>query len=404
MRQVVLFSLLLLLSGCDDLVEESYATAGLKSINGIDGFLHTAKAAGRKVIRTAYLSEEAQKADVIIHFEREPYPEHVYTQIESWMSGYEPEDMEPGQTVSRQVEPALLKHRGKNHPRFFAPGGQNSVEDEEDAPAEDEAGDESTAETEPETIEKQNVFVYFVRDTDASIEFWTRFVRQMEGHPEQKAYAEGQLELRRTSIDAAPEELPCLFGTRMLPGGQKMPKNARRLFSDEFDAPDNFEYRYLQLALPELSVDAPFHFRTLLDGDGQDLIREFYLNRGRLILVYNASPFLNWAMARPEKSRFAKDFLDYVLRDVPQDGKIAFIEKLPVPPAVQKDEEQNPFRLFTVFPLSVIFFQLLVFLAVFLLARSTVGSPLRAEKPHGSRDFTEHFKALGNLLSKGKLE
>jgi hypothetical protein len=80
------------------------------------------------------------------------------------------------------------------------------------------------------------------------------------------------------------------------------------------------------------------------------------------------------------------------------------IDKLPVPPQTQKDEEQDPFRLFTVFPLSVIFFQLLVFLLIFLLARSRAGQPLRSEPPHGSRDFTEHFKALGNLLKKGKLE
>lgn len=400
-----------LFTGCgDEIADESYATTGLKSINGIDAFLVAARATGKTVVHTAYLSEEAQKADVIIHFEKTAgYPEHVYRQLEAWMSGLDPADLEDtGEMVHSDTNLAAARSSTPARPRqHFAPdpGANEDADDGEDPDAVDsEESEEAADPAQAEEQLKQVVFIYFLRDTDSSVEFWTRLVRQMEGHPEEKRYSEIVLGQRKEKLESVPEELPMPFGTRMLLNGRKTPVLSRDLHSEELEVPPALPYRYLQLALPELSLDAPFHFRTLLDGDGQDLIREFYLNRGRVIMVYNAASFLNWPMARKEQSAFARALLDYALKDSPAAAKIAVIDRLPVPPETQKDEEQDPFRLFTVFPLSVIFFQMLVFLLIFLLARARAGQPLRSEPPHGSRDFTEHFKALGNLLKKGKLE
>lgn len=413
-RTFLILTACLWVSACDgEIADETYASLGQKSINGVDAFEAEAKATGRSVVHSAFLSEEAQKADVIIHFEKETgYPENIYRQVEAWMSGLDPEDMSeegeivrgPAELASAQSGP-LKNSRARKLPAF-APEKPRESEDtpeEQSEPAEPaDADPESDAAEEEETL-RQVVFIYFLRDSDSSIEFWTRLTRQMRDHPAEKGYCEMRLTERKSRMEDTPDELPTLFGTRMLLNGKKFPRLAKDVSSEELETPASLPYRYLQLSLPELTLDAPFHFRTLVDGDGQDLIREFYLNRGRVILVYNAANFLNWPMARSENAAFARDLLRYALEDS-ENGKIAFVDKLPVPPATQTDEEQNPFRLFTVFPLSVIFFQLLVFLLIFLLARSRAGQPLRSEPPHGSRDFTEHFKALGNLLKKGKLE
>lgn len=410
-RTLLILTACLWVSNCgNEIADETYATTGRKSINGIDAFEAEAKATGHTVVHTAYLSQEAQKADLIIHFEKAPgYPENIYRQVEAWMSGLEPEDLEEdGEIVRAPVDLALARKSDKRRHQkpSFAPETKDpeSAEPESEENLEEDSEEtDADVEVQPADDLRQVVFIYFLRDSDSSIEFWTRLTRQMNGHPAEKQYCELHLAERKGRMEDAPEELPSLFGTRMLLNSQKFPKLARDVSSEELQTPSSLPYRYLQLALPELTLDAPFHFRTLVDGDGQDLIREFYLNRGRVILVYNAAAFLNWPMARAENSAFARDLLRYALKGT-EKGRIAFIDKLPVPPAAQADEEQNPFRLFTVFPLSVIFFQLLVFLLIFLLARARAGQPLRSEPPHGSRDFTEHFKALGNLLKKGKLE
>jgi len=185
-------------------------------------------------------------------------------------------------------------------------------------------------------------------------------------------------------------------------------KGADRIHPKVFDSDDfknlpiTFPYRYQHKGEPTLSLNEEFSYRTLLSSKSAHLIREITLKRGRIILVYSAEPFLNYAMALPAQSRFAKEVLDYALRDVSHEGKIAYIDRAPVPPGDRAQKEQSPFRIFTVFPLNVIFFQLFVFMLFFLLSRASSGQPLAREAPYGSRDFTEHFRALGNLIRKSR--
>ncbi len=146
MRRILLtLTACALLSGCgDEIADETYATTGQKSINGIDAFLFTAKATGRSVVHTSYLSEEAQKADIIIHFEKTAgYPEHVYRQMEAWMSGLDAEDLESdGEIVQAQSPIALARSArrpAKSREGRFAPDpapddGQENLEETETEP------------------------------------------------------------------------------------------------------------------------------------------------------------------------------------------------------------------------------------------------------------------------------
>jgi hypothetical protein len=139
-----------LFCGCgDEIADETYATTGRKSINGIDAFLFTAKATGRTIVRTAYLSEEAQKADIIIHFEKTAgYPENVYRQLEAWMSGLDPEDMESdGQIVRAPGQLAMARSAGRaKPPGRFAPD-PDGAEDQQSDP------DQAEEELEEDDIE-----------------------------------------------------------------------------------------------------------------------------------------------------------------------------------------------------------------------------------------------------------
>lgn len=374
------------------LVEEDYASIGGKSINGIDSFAEILKSTGRTVRTSAYFTKETATSDVIVHFEPDfGYDEEVYRNLEAWMSGL---DLNP--------EDLTDKDKVVHDSRTYAVPDTESKEAHGD-PAE-KTDEEETADntnTEKEVDLKPVTLIYFLRDTTASAEFWRKLEKSLKDYPEERAFARYNLE--RTEFRESPPqgEIPTLFGFRSLLKGQKEVHQARSFSSDEIeDLPPWFPYRILHSGEPALSIEERFAYRTILLGDDHDLIREFFLKRGRVILVYNSESFLNYAQAKTAQRKFAEKFTTYALKDAPKDGTISIIQRAPVPPRTQKEKEESPFRIFTVFPLNVIFFQLLIFLLVFLLSRAKVGSPLREEAPAGSRDFTEHFTALGNLIRK----
>ncbi len=377
-------------------MDESYASLDQKSINGIDSFYDILKGTKRKIQVSSYFTKEAQKAGVIIHFEREwNYEEEVYRNLEAWMSGLE---LNPDENTDKDK----IVYRGRH---LAVPDEPPAAEEEDQSDSntdEENTGEDNTEETKPSAQRLKPVtLIYFLRDTTASKEFWQKLTSNLKAFPAERQFAEEQLAERAEQARVGEAELPTLFGYRAARKGFTEAVSAKDFSSDEIDhLPAWYPYRILHAGEPALSVEETFAYRTLLLGNEQDLIRTFYMNRGKVILVYNAEPFLNYAQAQTAQRKFAEDFIAYALKDVPAEESIAIIRNAPIPPRTQKEKEENPFRMFAVFPLNVIFFQLLVFLTVFLLSRAKAGVPLRQEPAHGTRDFTEHFTALGNLIRK----
>ncbi|MBL8020558.1 MAG: hypothetical protein JNM27_12890 [Leptospirales bacterium] len=421
----VIYILAALLACRQPLVDETYATLSEKSINGTDAFYSLFDQTKQTITHSAYLTRKAQNADIIIHFERKVgYSEEVYRNLEAWMSGLDLEQDTDSDAIAglkttlavthsvhskqsmprkntKQDQPAARQRNGSTD-GHFAPG---STQDEE-PPTEEAKGDEDPPEDDPESAEPEKplkpvTLVYFVRDTTLTVEFWERLADKLKEHPAESAYCKAQASFRSVSANMVPQKVPTLFGFRELVTGESLrPHVASDFSSDVFkEFPPAIRYRFLHEGEPALLVNGPFAYQTLLLGDEVDLIREFYLKRGRVILIYNAEAFLNYSMALPQHQRFARELVAYLLKDN-LSQQIAVIDKLPVPPAKSGETEESMFRVFTVFPLNVIFFQLFVFLLLFLLARASPGQPLAQEAPPGSRDFTEHFRALGNLIRK----
>lgn len=421
----VIYILAAFLACRQPLVDESYATLSQKSINGTDAFYSLFDQTKQTITHSAYLTRKAQDADIIIHFEgKVGYSEEVYRNLEAWMSGLDLEqDTESDAIAGRKTIPALRQaahskqgarsaQSKQNEPTANQPNGSadghfapGSTEEEptntEETESEVDPPEDDPELTEPEKPLKPVTLVYFVRDTTLTVEFWERLADKLKAHPAESAYCKAQASFRSMSANMVPKKVPTLFGFReMVTAEPARPHVASDFSSDVFkEFPPAIRYRFLHEGEPALLVNGPFAYQTLLLGDEVDLIREFYLKRGRVILVYNAEAFLNYSMALPQHQRFARELVAYLLKDNPSQ-QIAVIDKIPVPPAKSGETEESMFRVFTVFPLNVIFFQLFVFLLLFLLARASPGQPLAQEAPPGSRDFTEHFRALGNLIRK----
>lgn len=400
------------------LVDESYASLSAKSINGVDAFFSLFDTSKQSITHSAYMTREAQDSDIIIHFEREVgYPEEVYRNLEAWMSGLDLEqDTDSDTIVSRQTNPALNSSPrnpgfhtsnqrrglpGAKGDSYFTPGTpEEGAGDADKAEEEIAETDTETESTEPEKPLKPVTLVYFLRDTTLSVEFWEKLANKLKDHPTEQAYCKAQAGFRSIKAEMVSQQVATLFGFRAKVTESYRPQVASDFSSDVFkEFPPAVRFRFLHENEPALAVNGPFAYQTLLLGNEVDLIREFYVKRGRVILIYNAESFLNYSMALPEHQRFAKELIAYILKGK-ESARVAVIDKMPVPPAKSGEKEQSMFRVFTVFPLNVIFFQLFIFLLMFLLARAYPGQPLAQETPPGSRDFTEHFRALGNLIRK----
>jgi hypothetical protein len=117
---------------------------------------------------------------------------------------------------------------------------------------------------------------------------------------------------------------------------------------------------------------------------------------GRILVVSNATPFLNLGMTDPNNRRLAS-VLTQQLSGVSRVGIVVSPNLIPVDDGIQDDRER-PFGLLTTWPLNLItlhaaFFGLLILIALF----PVFGRP-RALSTPSTQDFGDHIQALGELM------
>src|SRR5262249_21294658 len=163
------------------------------------------------------------------HFEKEPsYEESVYRNLESWMAGLEfntPEVTEKDQKVFRKPGTAPAALAGK------------PVKTLRDA---------KSIKNQRYAIEKESdvTILYFLRDSDASVQFWKRLVDKFGEGSEEKAYCAQELQLRELEDAQGPQDGATFFGYKKRGAALRL---AKSLESDVFDSNslENFPYRIL---------------------------------------------------------------------------------------------------------------------------------------------------------------
>lgn len=373
---------LLSLTACDTpLVEEGYASLGEKSVNGADVFLATLLETKKTVRRYAFLTERAfETAELIVHFQKSVnYTSAELRLIEAQLRGLDPEEggvLNPEFVFRQSLGAAAVETTGG----WVGRSGKPTV-------------------------------LLFLFDSDMSVLFWERLHEQMLLFPKERDYCAQVLSERIIQRRKEPAAGPILFGNRRVPypNGERI----RQLFYDEevfSERPPAFPVRSVpgdvQFLFEKLSSEVPAYRSLLKTAMGHDLIREFVLERARVIVVYNAELFLNYSLVLPEYRTMARDLVQYALRrsaadsDGNRSGEIAYIERsfLPIGEAMEREEQSN-FRFFGIFPLNIILLQFVLLLLMFLLSRWPHERAPLEMKASGNREFLEHIRALGGKIA-----
>ena len=435
----------LFFSGCD-LVDETYGVIGRKSVNGIDVFYSLLAGEGREVKRSAYISSAAlEDVDLIVHFEDLPFLSDriaYIEEIEAWMRG-EPYFNKRGnerhpldeflKDNEREEEEEEKENREDKDEKddfseitrwnqVFALYRQNdnldeyAGEDEEEGQEEDakDEGEKGEPDRRAWETERPRTLLYFIRDADNSLHFWDLVVSQMKDYPEELAYCEERRLQTLNYRQKSPGPGPILLGESKVayPVGE-LKKDliySGADFSMEIPA---YPVRTIpdRVFLRENGKTPPYK-NILKTSRGEVLIRRFDFKNVRLILVYNAEAYLNFALARKEYRRWASGLIEYALQvarqDISQEDKeknralkILLVEES-LREAVSQANKENVFRILTVFPINVIFIHLALFLALYLYSRwPHLQRPLGLP-PEGSREFIEHIRSLGKKIARSR--
>ncbi len=395
LQQIFMFSGIMLTGFCGPLVDENYATIGTKSINGIDGFLNLLEKKGT-MTRSSYLTHSsAEQADLIVHFQKNPAESEKYlTGVEDWLAG---------NSISSQTE-------------------ENDLDDEEIEEKNDKVENPETVlrrsgPTQAALMEKNEstpdrktplTLLYFVRDTDTSVQFWERLSLQMEGYPDKEQFCKSQVYVRTFLREALPTEGPVLFGERRILFREgRFISDLRRDSSFFSDIPSGFPVRTVAGKLKPwskaLSESAVSYTPLLGTSMHQDLIREIKVPIGRVIIVYNAESFLNYSIVQQENRRMTSDLLTYSLNLAKNpEKKIAFIEKSLAFASEMAKEEDSMMRLLRTYPLNILIVLVFVTLLFFLISRWPHEQRPLPEISAGSREFMEHLQALGEKISRAR--
>lgn len=397
----VLFLSLFSAVACEPpLVNESYASLDAKSINGVDAFLALLEERGGKVEKRSFLTKQLRdSADLIVHFQRgEIGDESYFHRIEALLSGIDPDrakkETKDKATTGRDVRLAL------EDPEVAETEGTEETKGEKEEKSDDSREEGGTPAKEYRTI------LYFLRDSDASLAFWTRLKSDLAASPAHTEYVESERLFRAMLRDRYPS-------AGFVPMGQRVIVNsAGEDRADLAGAPQVFPSGVPPFPVRSAAKGPPvFHYahegaRTydLLTTYRRDvLIREIRLEKGRLILVFNSESFLNHSLVRPANRLFCDSLLRYALSMAdPKNLKTAFVERSFLAPEKAAKEDNSMLRMFKVFPINVIFFHFVALLALFLLSRwPHAGRPLES-RISASREFTEHFRALGSKIARAK--
>ena len=460
-----LCALLVLVAACKPpLVNESYGRLKQKSINGVDAFRAMLEGTDRKVGVHAYLSREILKeSDLIVHFEKRARSSDL-RRVEAWLMGVklkkkkgtqdsggkgddtpkprkepdrrDPDKQDHGDDVDTPQDVGYpLKQLQNTDDGDSGDGDSDDDQGNDDKGSGDKDSDDKDAKDkdgkELFPARRERVVVYFTRDTNASVNFWSMVSGQMpEGSPE-RAWARKQLELRSVTRELHPSAGRILFGKRRIKYEQGI--YARGFYYDKkvfpggvVDFPVRGSTRLTSSADPELDyARAYLGARVLLSTvNGDFLIYEMKLKNGVLLLVYNSEPFLNHSLVRPKYRRLAKDLIKYATnrarsmrpKELPGRKKllgdlienrgpdrplrIAFVENsLVLAEAVTRSQDDLIRRLLYSFPVNVILLHVLGILILFLIARwPHEKAPIKLPEV-GERAYIEHIHALGEKMA-----
>ena len=364
----------LCLAGCG-LVDESYGTLGARSINGIDAFVALLKDVG-DVESAAHVSERVlRKADILVHFDNGRRNDaHYFRSVEAWLQKL-PLPHREGRKKKPKSESSK---RGGRADTVDAKSG-----DDEEAP--------------PFVVPpRARTLLYVAFDTTASVDFWRRLSRQMKGHAHEQSWCLAQMEVRLRARELGPST-PVLFG------GRSLRYRRGRSF------PVQGELAASRLQWPVRQVPSPVRTATggrlpsresLLTSGRVPLVRVVRAPAARLVLVYNGAPLLNYSLVRAPQRSFARN----LVASLPPEGlkgrpNIVLVtgNLLPTVAAARAD---NPLKILTTFPISLILVHLLALLFLFLLARWPHEETPLDVAPRGSRSFLEHIEALGSRLAR----
>ena len=426
----------------ENLVDDTYASLGRESINGIDAFVKMVDEEVRvkregQLLRAGFLSKQIRsEADLVVFFERGSIDDpDYYRHLEAYLFGYDPEELEEPEVgedgqpqpdekneipLDESVEPVEIRSRPtprKTEDAVIAGvrSGRRVFAQLEQAP-EDEVFEEETSEDEAseDAPDRYKTILYFLRDTDASIAFWQQLAEQMRDHQAQKDYCEqmaAQEMLRRSLISpghrAPLSERRTAYSTGELVDRLRWDRSVFK--AAEFPARG---MRFPVRTVPGpahsyygLHEEQPFDVRSLLaTEDGDDLIRELDLPFARLIVIYNSESFLNHSLVNSKNRLLARTLLNHALAMHLYDTSVkpvaAIVHNRLLKTETAVENEFNIFKFLTVFPLNVIVWQFLALLALFLLSRWPHARPPLEVQAAGNREFLEHIRALGVRLSR----
>lgn len=352
----VFLTILFFGSSCSQgLVNEEYAAFDRKSINGTDAFLTMVEKEIKKPEKFAYLSQLAlEEHDAIIYFQRREYfQDEELRHLEYWLNDLDPE-----------VENENVKE---------------------------------VQETKP----KKYTILIFLRDMDTSYEFWQILTKQMKDHPEERKFCANQADDRYSDRMDLTTSGKTLFGERYV--WYKEGRLEKDPIVDDRAFPRGIGTFPIRTIPEEAQTDLPVNlqYKSLLSTkEGFDLIREFNLPKGKLILVYNAQPFLNHALLRPENRILAMDLIRYTFN---ANQSLMYVEQSMLFPSLAEGDQETGFiRILTLYPLNLIFSHFLALLILFVWSKSLWDRPRRTLKEAGSREFVQHLKALGLALSRSR--
>ncbi len=387
-------------AGCQPpLVDESYASTGAKSINGVDTFLAILEERGGKVEKRSFLTKQLREtADLIVHFQRnEIEDESYFRRIEAVLSGVDPD------RAKKETKNQTNTWRDLRLALEDPVNTENGEEEKEETKEEKDESDEGKTDR---PVKAYRTILYFLRDSDASLAFWTRLKVDLAESPAHVDYAESERRFRALLRDIYPSE-------GLVPMGQRVIVNKEG--ADRADlaaAPQifpsgvpSFPVRSAAKGDPvfHYAHEAPRTYDLLTTYKREVLIREIRLESGRVILVFNSENFLNYSLVRPANREFCDDLIRYALSLAdPATVKTAFVERSLLAPEKAAKEENSMLRMFRVFPINVIFFHFVALLALFLLSRWPHGGRPLESRSSASREFTEHFRALGSKMARAK--
>ncbi len=414
----LLFSFLL---GCQGaIVDEEYATFNRKSINGVDALYGLLEGDGRRVIRAPFLTRKIMEtADVIVYFSPGIENPEELARFESWMHAvpYRPpagEDILKPAEAGRRLRPALQEPvPGPEAPTVEAEEEETTEEEaaepEEESESEEPAAAEETVPEEdlPPTRESPVTVLYFERDTDASVPFWDALRQQMEGNEKEVEFAREYLELRLEDRQENPAHESTLLGTRKMLDAAGKPLDqiwVHPLLSST--AIPDFPVRFVPDLPASRYEDVELPFRTLIETrQGYDLMREFLLQQGRVIVSYNSEWALNYSLVRKPYRDLAGALVRYALshHGSTEPVKIYWITRSLAPiEAGGEEADGGLLRPFFEFPLNVILIQILFLLVLYLLSRWPHEKRPAEENGRGKREFLEHIRFLGEKLRRSR--